>query len=846
MAIELQTFRAFVAGDIGNGKTVTVGSADKTQLAQTRYTGDRPLASRAIAQVETSQDNIYVRSQLLSVVRDALGGEDDAYFSQLQEKLLGISASAPQADLKTASKELTVRDVRAVLAGLDARLAQKAVKNFFDQQVTASFSALHDRKFSPRNLELVRGILQKEYDRVVAENPRVDLGTLTGPGSLYALLLDRCRRSTGNNSILLATHSLPPERAKAFLRACSVLVPTTLGHGFDMRLLSLGDQLEKITDFSPAGLLKLLYPEAKFPSGHIPKNAVVLDEQQHSTLMHDLQDAVSADIRTRIDTSRDLNEQRRLVGRLTTLTLLFDLGLSISEIREVAQDPTRFNPAHLPAAAFLVGVQGIDRGLDAAFEQTVMDLTRCPCTVSIPQPNGRPWTLPAASMIANHPFAAIAQAQLRTAVEAFCGPRASESMKANIFLFMSQSAQSLDGICNGLMNTDRPAATKGYHYAFASEPDGSVVVTRSAQGPHTFEIGLSIRFRPDGSQELAAPVSLKLNPDVTTQDMEYEETRVLNMNRQRADAEMDAYLEQHLYTPMKALLDGEIAEIQRQYPAVQDGRRMLEMRARNILSIAVKEDAALCARFLEQTPEGRAASLPEIKARYLDKMVKNMTAYALQKQMLAEAETALRQAAGEGTERLSVDLGDLQSKIGYIKHDEMSIDEMRTRFQEVKERFVARRMAAIAYVRNLQGVGDAFRATLLEEVLTRPRVGVEGLQIAMELARGVNLPSATWKHDPDSAKLTCYSIARTIMDRFASLDGDVYAAEQKGHMTSLVMLYLMGEHRAEMQNLLQACTLESLQQMKDEFSAGPDPDLALYVRLVANVLQEELVIAADA
>ena len=845
MAIELQTFRAFVAGDIGNRKTVTVGSADKTQLAQTRYTDGRPLASRAIAQIETSQDNIYVRSQLLSAVRKALGGEDDAYFSQLQEKLLGISAAAPQADLKTASKELTVRDVRAALDGLDARLAQKAVKNSFDQQVTVSFSALHDGKFSPRNLELVRGLLQKEYDRVVAKNPQVDLGTLTGPGSLYALLLDRCHLST-NNSILLATHALPPERAKAFLRACAVLVPTSTGHGFDMRLLSLGDRLEKITDFSPAGLLKLLYPEAKFPSGHIPKNVAVLGEQQLMMLIRDLYDTVSADINARIATTPDLGEQRRLVGRLNALGMLFESGLSITEIREIMQDPTRLNPANFPASAFLMGVQGIDGGLEEAFEQTVKDLPRCPCTVSIPQPDGRPWTLPAASMIDKHPFAAIAQAQFRTAVEAFCGPRASESMKANIFQFMSQGAQSLDGICNGLVNTDRPEATMttGYHYAFASEPDGSVVVTRSAQGPHTFEIGLSIRFRPDGSQELAAPVSLKLNPNVTTQDMENEETRVLDQNKRRADDELNAYLEQHLYTPMKALLDGEIDEILQQYPVVQGGRGKLELRARNTLSIAVQKDTALLAHFLEQTPEGQTASLPEIKKQYLGKMVMNMTAYALQKQMLAEAETALRQAAG--TESLSVDLRDLQSKIGYATLEGMSMDEMRKRFLEIKESFVAGRTAAIAYVQNLQGVGDAFRATLLEEVVTRPRVGVEGLQIALELAQGLNLPPATWKHDPDSAKLTCYSIARTIMDRFASLDGKDYAAEQTGHMTSLVMLYLMGEHREEMQNLLKACTTVSLQQMMNDFSDDPNPDLALYACRVIGVLQDELPIAAEA
>ena len=73
--------------------------------------------------------------------------------------------------------------------------------------------------------------------------------------------------------------------------------------------------------------------------------------------------------------------------------------------------------------------------------------------------------------------------------------------------------------------------------------------------------------------------------------------------------------------------------------------------------------------------------MPGIKEKYLDEMVMNMTAYALQKQMLAEAETALRQAAG--TESLSVDLRDLQSKIGYVKLEGMSMEERLFSFMQL-------------------------------------------------------------------------------------------------------------------------------------------------------------------
>ena len=65
-------------------------------------------------------------------------------------------------------------------------------------------------------------------------------------------------------------------------------------------------------------------------------------------------------------------------------------------------------------------------------------------------------------------------------------------------------------------------------------------------------------------------------------------------------------------------------------------------------------------------------------------------------------------------------------------------------------------------------------------------------------------------------------------------------------MTSLVMLYLIDEHREEMQNLLKACTTESLQQMMNDFSDDPNPDLALYACRVIGVLQDELAIAAEA
>ncbi len=124
MAITLDAFRAFAASRMDDEGTVNVGNEEKTTLSRTRFADGRPLASREIVAVETAQDNIYIRSQLLTGIRDALGGENNDFFREVQANLFGIRPGEGRADVAVASKPLTLREVRVVLTGLQAQEAR--------------------------------------------------------------------------------------------------------------------------------------------------------------------------------------------------------------------------------------------------------------------------------------------------------------------------------------------------------------------------------------------------------------------------------------------------------------------------------------------------------------------------------------------------------------------------------------------------------------------------------------------------------------------------------------------------------------------------------------------------
>lgn len=73
--------------------------------------------------LDRQQSSIYMRSQLLSLVRDQLGGTESAAFKEIETKLFGKLSKSGQFDAKFAATPLRKRDIKAVFTTLDAAIA---------------------------------------------------------------------------------------------------------------------------------------------------------------------------------------------------------------------------------------------------------------------------------------------------------------------------------------------------------------------------------------------------------------------------------------------------------------------------------------------------------------------------------------------------------------------------------------------------------------------------------------------------------------------------------------------------------------------------------------------------
>lgn len=125
--IDLQAFRNIAANTaIKDTHHVYIANEDKTKLCFN--VGNKPVGFKKPTGNELAQDSIYMRSQLLRAVRDRLGGTESAAFQEIETKLFGklffVKLGDGQFSPKIASKPLKMREIKSVLAILDAELAK--------------------------------------------------------------------------------------------------------------------------------------------------------------------------------------------------------------------------------------------------------------------------------------------------------------------------------------------------------------------------------------------------------------------------------------------------------------------------------------------------------------------------------------------------------------------------------------------------------------------------------------------------------------------------------------------------------------------------------------------------
>ena len=782
--ISLETFRAFAAdAAIGDRASVAVGDEGKTTLSTSR------LNAREITKQEIAADNFYVRGQLLSAVRDALG-EANGYFQKLQKELLPVSSKTGQIDVKAACKELKARDIRAVLNGM---AAAKNLKKDFEERITQDFTQIRGGRISARNLELVRGILNKEFELQMATCPRLNLEKLTGRGSLYEILRSHCRQRLSNR-IFVNAFALPARQVKPYLKACESLHPqinneddveSDSSANFANRLFVLADRLENLTDFSPYKLFKLCYPELKWPT-ELSKGLTKLNLQNYQTLSDSLSATVMnmAKGNGAMAQDRDSNFDMEVRSEFCCPGLL-DIGLSVPEVVSLVQGEKQLGVDLFSPCVMLSGSGNMEKDdVKEAFDQVVLDLPRLQPTVHIKQPNSEElWTMSPAATIVGHKCEKSAQNELRERVENLCGKNASETMKANIFLFMSQAGlngEQLFTSLNGLQNSD---VASGYTFYLSAEKDGSVVVSRTiGQSPHYYAIDVTIRFRPDGSQELVGKPELKFDSEMTADKLAEERARMIANAKERADknvvkAYFDASVEGCFAQKLADLKDW-VSEAE-----LSDVKMVL----RNTFEEVVSGDKDFCARFAAADEPAQARMFFEVVNNYKKMAELKMTAKAIEFKLMHDAEHEIMQEVGNMgfsfDEDITVNVDKMRLKLQSDTADyfeelrgqkqkvdwehmpdnvlQRMEDDVLQRMTDVKNKYVANRKAVLEFLKLHEDIGfckpDLKKFPLIPRLRTRlvkkavgqgvTEVTLDDLKNGLEFGLDLNLPPSDWWYD---------------------------------------------------------------------------------------------------
>lgn len=136
MGIEISQFKALVKGAGGDNLAVTVKDEAKQKLGVAGVSGRRGLKTEELQpgvtikadDLSRYQDNIYIRSQLLGAIRNALGGETGEFFQKAENRLLGglVTNNKRSFGVRTGSADLTVGDIKNILQELDLELKKRS------------------------------------------------------------------------------------------------------------------------------------------------------------------------------------------------------------------------------------------------------------------------------------------------------------------------------------------------------------------------------------------------------------------------------------------------------------------------------------------------------------------------------------------------------------------------------------------------------------------------------------------------------------------------------------------------------------------------------------------------
>ena len=128
MAMTIDSLRTLAAqSTIGKSQIMTYGDEGRNQIVGLKGV---PRKLSDAARTEFDQNTILLKSRILTAVRDAIGGQENATFKKIEELFFGKLGPDHRFDASTAAKALSMRTFRDVMAQVDVELnRQQRVKD---------------------------------------------------------------------------------------------------------------------------------------------------------------------------------------------------------------------------------------------------------------------------------------------------------------------------------------------------------------------------------------------------------------------------------------------------------------------------------------------------------------------------------------------------------------------------------------------------------------------------------------------------------------------------------------------------------------------------------------------
>lgn len=221
--ISLDTFRSIANNSkIGKNESLMFKDDDKTVICGIN---GHKYQFKAVTDIDRQQNSIYMRSSLLSGIRDNLGLSDDSAAFKKFERLIFGDLVDGQFDAAFASKPLVKREIKAVLNELDAvtreryKTEQFVLANGADyakhkNQAGVIFTVGRDggtdaRPFYNRTLD-TKAMSKPGYINKLA-NKKLSAASKAGIDVIYEGLASSLNETKGTN--------VPPQFAKDFYRS---------------------------------------------------------------------------------------------------------------------------------------------------------------------------------------------------------------------------------------------------------------------------------------------------------------------------------------------------------------------------------------------------------------------------------------------------------------------------------------------------------------------------------------------------------------------------------------------------------------------------------------------------